>query len=163
MQSMFFFASGMVRRSLQMGVNTARQRGKVRGGAWIVPSVAGGQVYCYIKVSFHVTLRKIAVFTSRSGHRWFIMRQPYSIRVHLTGVFLIFFLLVVVLGSFSIWRLNNFNHLSADVAELWLPETRVLGDLNSFNSDFRAFEGGNLLSSDAAESAASEGRMAALD
>jgi signal transduction histidine kinase len=91
------------------------------------------------------------------------MRQPYSIRVHLTGVFLIFFLLVVVLGSFSIWRLNNFNHLSADVAELWLPETRVLGDLNNFTSDFRAFEGGNLLSSDAAESAASEGRMAALD
>jgi two-component system, OmpR family, sensor kinase len=91
------------------------------------------------------------------------MRQPYSIRVHLTGVFLIFFLLVVVLGSFSIWRLNNFNHLSADVAELWLPETRVLGDLNNFTSDFRAFEGGNLLSSDEAESAASEGRMAALD
>ena len=91
------------------------------------------------------------------------MRQPYSIRVHLTGVFLIFFLLVVVLGSFSIWRLNNFNHLSADVAELWLPETRVLGDLNNFTSDFRAFEGGNLLSSDAAESAASERRMAALD
>jgi two-component system, OmpR family, sensor kinase len=91
------------------------------------------------------------------------MRQPYSIRVHLTGVFLIFFLLVVVLGSFSIWRLNNFNHLSADVAELWLPETRVLGDLNNFTSDFRAFEGGSLLSSDAAESAASERRMAALD
>jgi two-component system, OmpR family, sensor kinase len=91
------------------------------------------------------------------------MRHPYSIRVHLTGVFLIFFLLVVVLGLFSIWRLNNFNHLSADVAELWLPETRVLGDLNNFTSDFRAFEGGNLLSSDAAESAASEKRMAALD
>jgi two-component system OmpR family sensor kinase len=98
-----------------------------------------------------------------SAHLWFLMRQPYSIRVHLTGVFLIFFLLVVILGSFSIWRLNNFNHLSADVAELWLPETRVLGDLNNFTSDFRAFEGGNLLSSDAAESAASEGRMAALD
>lgn len=97
-------------------------------------------------------------------HRWFaLMQQPYSIRVHLTGVFLIFFLLVVVLGSFSIWRLNNFNHLSADVAELWLPETRVLGDLNNFTSDFRAFEGGNLLSSDTAESAASERRMAALD
>jgi two-component system, OmpR family, sensor kinase len=91
------------------------------------------------------------------------MQQPYSIRVHLTGVFLIFFLLVVVLGLFSIWRLNNFNHLSADVAERWLPETRVLGDFNNFTSDFRAFEGGNLLSSDAAEGAASERRMAALD
>ena len=66
-------------------------------------------------------------------------------------------------GSFSIWRLNNFNHLSADVAELWLPNTRVLGDLNNFTSDFRAFEGGNLLSSDPAEIAATERQMAALD
>src|ERR1700685_4203309 len=99
-----------------------------------------------------------------SAHRWFaLMRQPYSIRVHLTGVLLIFFLLVAVLGSFSIWRLNNFTRLSADVAELWLPTTRVLGDLNNFTSDFRAIEGSNLLSSDEAEVAATETDMAALD
>ena len=91
------------------------------------------------------------------------MRQPYSIRVHLTGVLLIFFLLVAVLGSFSIWRLNNFNRLSADVAELWLPTTRVLGDLNNFTSDFRAIEGSNLLSSDEAEVAATERQLAELD
>src|ERR1700734_3086933 len=99
-----------------------------------------------------------------SAHRWFaLMRQPYSIRVHLTGVLLIFFLLVAVLGSFSIWRLNNFNRLSADVAELWLPTTRVLGDLNNFTSDFRAIEGSNLLSSEAAETAGTERDMADLD
>jgi len=91
------------------------------------------------------------------------MRQPHSIRFHLTAVFLLFFLLVVVLGMFSIWRLSNFNRLSADVAEVWLPNTRVLGDLNNFTSDFRAFEGSNLLSSDAAEIAATERQMAALD
>lgn len=91
------------------------------------------------------------------------MRQPYSIRFHLTGVFLIFFLLVVVLGLFSIWRLNNFNRLSADVAELWLPNTRVLGDLNNFTSDFRAIEGSNLLSSGETELAATEKQMADLD
>ena len=91
------------------------------------------------------------------------MRQPYSIRFHLTGVFLIFFLLVVVLGLFSIWRLNNFNGLSADVAELWLPNTRVLGDLNNFTSDFRAIEGSNLLSSGETELAATERQMAELD
>ena len=82
------------------------------------------------------------------------MRQPRSIRFHLTAVFLLFFSLVVVLGLFSIWRLSNFNRLSADVAELWLPNTRVLGDLNNFTSDFRAIEGSNLLSSDPAEAAA---------
>lgn len=91
------------------------------------------------------------------------MRQPYSIRFHLAGVFLIFFLLVVVLGLFSIWRLNNFNRLSADVAQVWLPNTRVLGDLNNFTSDFRAIEGSNLLSSGAAELAATERQMAELD
>ena len=32
------------------------------------------------------------------------MPQPHSIRFHLAAVFLVFFLLVVVLGLFSIWR-----------------------------------------------------------
>jgi two-component system, OmpR family, sensor kinase len=91
------------------------------------------------------------------------MRQPHSIRFHLTAVFLVFFLLVVVLGLFSIWRLSNFNRLSADVAELWLPNTRVLGDLNNFTSDFRAIEGSNLLYSDPSEIAATERQMAELD
>ena len=96
--------------------------------------------------------------------RWTgLTRRPHSIRYHLAGVFLVFFLLVCVLGSFSIWRLSNFNRLSADVAEVWLPTTRVLGDLNNFTSDFRAIEGSNLLSADQAEIAATEQDMAGLD
>ncbi len=91
------------------------------------------------------------------------MRQPRSIRLHLAAVFLLFFLLVVVLGLFSIWRLSNFNLLSADVAEIWLPTTRALGDLNNYTSDFRAIEGSNLLSADPAETAATEKQMADLD
>jgi two-component system OmpR family sensor kinase len=91
------------------------------------------------------------------------MLQPYSIRFHLAAVFLLFFALVVVLGSFSIWRLSNFNLLSADVAEIWLPTTRALGDLNNYTSDFRAVEGGNLLSTDPSEAAATEKEMAELD
>src|SRR5260370_22659504 len=92
-----------------------------------------------------------------------VMRQSHSIRFHLTAVFLLFFLLVVVLGVFSIWRLSNFNRLSADVAEVWLPNTRSLGDLNNFTSDFRAIEGSNLPSSDPAASPATEKQLAALD
>src|SRR6516225_10132896 len=91
------------------------------------------------------------------------MPQPHSIRFHLAAVFLLFFLLVVVLGLFSIWRLSNFNLLSADVAERWLPTTRALGDLSNYTSDFRAIEGSNLLSSGAAEIAATEEQMANLD
>ena len=102
----------------------------------------------------------IQFFRKRRGR---LAGRPQSIRHHLAGVFLVFFLLVCVLGSFSIWRLSNFNRLSADVAEVWLPTTRVLGDLNNFTSDFRAIEGSNLLSTDQSEIAATETDMAALD
>jgi two-component system, OmpR family, sensor kinase len=102
----------------------------------------------------------IRAFPKRWGR---LAGRPQSIRYHLAGVFLVFFLLVCVLGSFSIWRLSNFNRLSADVAEVWLPTTRVLGDLNNFTSDFRAIEGSNLLSTAPAEIAATETDMAALD
>ena len=91
------------------------------------------------------------------------MWQPQSIRFHLGAVFLLFFALVVILGGFSIWRLSNFDVLSADVAEVWLPTTRALGDLNNYTSDFRAFEGSELLSSDQSEAAANEKQMADLD
>jgi two-component system, OmpR family, sensor kinase len=91
------------------------------------------------------------------------MWQPQSIRSHLAMVFLLFFALVVILGSFSIWRLSNFDALSADVAEIWLPTTRALGDLNNYTSDFRAFEGSELLSSDPSEAAATEKQMEELD
>jgi two-component system OmpR family sensor kinase len=100
------------------------------------------------------------IFRKRWGR---LAGRPQSIRHHLAGVFLVFFLLICVLGSFSIWRLSNFNRLSADVAEVWLPTTRVLGDLNNFTSDFRAIEGSNLLSTDQSEIAATETDMAALD
>jgi two-component system OmpR family sensor kinase len=89
--------------------------------------------------------------------------QPQSIRSHLAAVFLLFFALVLVLGSFSMGRLSNFDALSADVAEVWLPTTRALGDLNNYTSDFRAFEGGELLSSDPSEAAATEKQMEDLD
>jgi len=102
----------------------------------------------------------IGIFSKQWGR---LAGRPQSIRHHLAGVFLVFFLLVCVLGSFSIWRLSNFNRLSADVAEVWLPTTRVLGDLNNFTSDFRAIEGSNLLSTDQSELAATETDMAELD
>ena len=91
------------------------------------------------------------------------MRQPRSIRFHLAIVFLFFFLLVIVLGLFSVSRLRNFNVVSENIAEQWLPNTRVLGDLNNFTSDFRAVEGGNLLAVDPAEITATEKEIEKLD
>jgi signal transduction histidine kinase len=91
------------------------------------------------------------------------MWQPRSIRLHLAAVFLLFFALVAGLGAFSMWRLANFNSLSADVAEVWLPTTRALGDLNNYTSDFRAFEGSALLTSDPDDIAATTKQMMDLD
>ena len=91
------------------------------------------------------------------------MKHPRSIRFHLSLVFIFFFLLIFFLGMLSIARLRDFNNVSADIADLWLPNTRVLGDLNNYTSDFRAAEGSILLSSDAADSAALEREMIELD
>ncbi len=91
------------------------------------------------------------------------MLQPRSIRYHLGIVFLFFFLLVIVLGFFSLSRLSSFNTVSENIAGLWLPNTRAIGDLNNFSSDFRAVEGSNLLASDPSEIAATEKEMEQLD
>ncbi len=91
------------------------------------------------------------------------MRLPQSIRLHLAAVFLLFFSLVAALGMFSLWRLSNFNLLSGDVAQIWLPTTRAIGDLNNYTSDFRAIEGSNLLSSTPSQATATEREMAELD
>ncbi len=91
------------------------------------------------------------------------MTHPWSIRFHLSAVFIFFFLLIIVLGMFSSARLRDFNNVSADIADQWLPTTRVLGDLNNFTSDFRASEGSDLLSSNPSELAAIEMEMVELD
>ena len=91
------------------------------------------------------------------------MRQPRSIRFHLSLVFIFFFLLIFFLGMLSIARLRDFNDVSANIADVWLPNTRVLGDLNNYTSDFRAAEGNELLSTDAAESEAIATEMVDLD
>jgi len=91
------------------------------------------------------------------------MKQPRSIRFHLSLVFFFFFLLVIVLGLFSIERLSGFNRVSADIRDRWLPNTRLIGDINNFPSDLPAAEGTNLLSSTTGEMVASEAEMRELD
>jgi len=91
------------------------------------------------------------------------MKQLRSIRFRLSAVFFFFFVLVLVLGLFSIERLSDFNRVSADIRDRWLPNTRLLGDLNNFTSDFRAAEGRYLLSQTPGDLAATEKEMEELD
>lgn len=89
--------------------------------------------------------------------------RPRSLNFFLSAVFIFFFLLVTVLGLFSIERLSEFNRSSADVRDLWLPSTRIIGDLNNFTSDFRAAEGRYLLSSTPTESGSNKKEIESLD
>jgi two-component system OmpR family sensor kinase len=91
------------------------------------------------------------------------MRRTRSIGARLFLVFLFLFVLVVVLGIFSLGSLRYFNGASSQVRDRSLPSTRVLGDLNNLTSDFRAAEAASLLASNASELAASEQEMAGLD
>lgn len=86
-----------------------------------------------------------------------------SIRLRLSGAFVLFLLLALTLGLFSIVELGKVNQVSADIRDRWLQSTRALGDLNNFTSDYRAAEAGGLLSSTPAQRAQTDRELAELD
>ncbi len=89
--------------------------------------------------------------------------RPYlSIRLRLTVVFALFFLLVLGLGTFGTRKLSEVNAVSAEIRNHWLQATRLLGDLSNFMSDFRSAEGTHLLSVTATELRASDREAAEL-
>jgi two-component system, OmpR family, sensor kinase len=59
--------------------------------------------------------------------------------------------MIVLLGMASVWSLGHSNEVSADVQNRWLPNTRLLGDLNNFTSDYRTAEADSLLAATQAE------------
>jgi two-component system OmpR family sensor kinase len=96
---------------------------------------------------------------SYRGTRW---PQPRSLRVRLYSVVALLFILVIGLGVFGFARLSAVNHVSEVIRNHWLRDTRILGDLSNYMSDYRAAEATRLLSSTPAEFAASEKEIAAL-
>ncbi len=90
-------------------------------------------------------------------------RGPRSIRILLSAASLLFLLLVIGLGAFSMQRLNDVNRVSDEIRNQWLQDIRLIGDLNNYMSDYRAGEGTHLLSNTAAQLAASEKEIAALN
>jgi two-component system, OmpR family, sensor kinase len=88
---------------------------------------------------------------------------PHSLRVRLYSVVALLFMLVIGLGFFGFARLSAVNHASEVIRNHWLRDTRILGDLSNYMSDYRAAEATRLLSSTPAELAASEKEIAALD
>ncbi|WP_213070130.1 MCP four helix bundle domain-containing protein, partial [Acinetobacter baumannii] len=85
------------------------------------------------------------------------------IRVRLTLVFVVFLLLVVGVGAFSIDQLASFHSVSAQISGRWLQNSRILGDLNNDISDSRAAEGDFLIASSRADLRAADEQVAMLD
>jgi two-component system, OmpR family, sensor kinase len=88
---------------------------------------------------------------------------PRSIRILLSAASLLFLLLVIGLGAFSMERLSDVNRVSDEIRNQWLQDIRLIGDLNNYMSDYRAGEGTHLLSNTATELATSEKEIAALN
>nr|WP_244191385.1 ATP-binding protein [Ralstonia insidiosa] len=85
------------------------------------------------------------------------------IRVRLSLVFVTFLLLVIGVGAFSINQLASFHSVSAQISERWLKNSRILGDLNNYISDYRAAEGDFLIASSRADLRAADQQVATLD
>ncbi len=82
--------------------------------------------------------------------------RPRSIRMLLSGAALLFLLLIVGLGIFSIERLRDVNRVSDEIRSRWLQDVGLIGDLNNYMSDYRTAESTHLLSRTRAEEAATE-------
>jgi len=96
---------------------------------------------------------------SPSWQEWL---QPNSIRVRLSTLFALLFLLVIGLGLLGIERLGDVNRASSEIRNHWLLDARILGDLSNYMSDYRTAEATRLLSNTPLEIAASEKEISAL-
>jgi signal transduction histidine kinase len=91
------------------------------------------------------------------------MKYRESLRGRLTVLFLALFATIASLGIVGVWSLRTSNEASTDVRDRWLPNTRLLGDLNNFTSDYRTAEADSLLVTTAAERAGTLHDLQVLD
>jgi hypothetical protein len=52
---------------------------------------------------------------------------------------------LALFGLASVWSLSHSNEVSKDVRDRWLSNTRLLGDLNNFTSDYGTAEADSLI------------------
>jgi two-component system OmpR family sensor kinase len=93
-------------------------------------------------------------------------RQPgngRSIRRLLSGASVLFLVLVIGLGAFSMERLGDVNRVSDEIRNQWLQDVRLIGDLNNYMSDYRTAEGTHLLSHSPADLVAIEKEISSLN
>jgi two-component system OmpR family sensor kinase len=91
------------------------------------------------------------------------MKRLHTIRGRLFLVFAFLFALLIVVGASDLAGLRQFNAVSAQIRDRWLPSSHALVDLNNDTSDFRAAEASLLLARDNDESAATQREISRLD
>ena len=96
------------------------------------------------------------------SRRWIRRLQPRSVRVRLYSVFALLLFLVIGLGAFGFARLSEVNRVSEVIRNHWLRDTRILGDLSNYMSDYRTAEATQLLASTQLGFAASEKEITTL-
>jgi two-component system, OmpR family, sensor kinase len=79
------------------------------------------------------------------------LKYAMSLQARLSLMFFALFATVVVLGLASAWSLSHSNEIATHVRDRWLPNVRLLGDLNNFTSDYRTAEANCLLAASSAE------------
>jgi two-component system, OmpR family, sensor kinase len=91
------------------------------------------------------------------------LRYFRSLRGRLSLLFSAMFATVTLLGLTSVWSLSHSNEVATDVRERWLPNVRLLGDLNNYTSDYRTAEANSLLAADSQELSSSLREVKLLD
>jgi two-component system OmpR family sensor kinase len=91
------------------------------------------------------------------------MKRLHSIRGRLSLVFTFLFALLIVVGLLDLGGLRQFNEVSAQIRDRWLPSSHALVDLNNWTSDFRAAEASLLLARDGGEFSAAERELVRLE
>src|SRR5260370_30720715 len=81
--------------------------------------------------------------------------HSHSIRVRLYSVLVLLFLLVIGLGIIGFARLRDVHHASEVIRNHWLRDTRILGDLSNYMSDYLAADATRLFPATPAQFAAS--------
>jgi signal transduction histidine kinase len=97
-----------------------------------------------------------------SASSWMKRLGLRSIAVRLYAVFALLLLLLIGLGVFGMEQLGDVNAVSEVIRNHWLQDTRILGDVSNYMSDYRTAEATHLLSSTALEFAASQKEIEAL-
>lgn len=75
----------------------------------------------------------------------------------LTSVLLI---LLIGLGIFSLYQMNNINMASTEISQNWMPSTNNINALNTAASDFRLYEVMHIYSTSAEDMARYEKQLA---